>query len=139
LSPVAGELGLNKTGTATDLEGDNVAAFRQSGVFTALYRLRDALVANDSSEITEAGSDLNDIQKHTSEVAGQIGARAKSMQDRLQQTQDAVAATNILLSNLKDVDYTEAVTKFQQAQTALQASLVSISRLQNLSLLDFLQ
>jgi len=61
------------------------------------------------------------------------------MQDRLQQTQDAVTATNILLSNLKDVDYTQAVTKFQQAQTALQASLVSISKMQNLSLLDFLQ
>ena len=139
LSPVATELGIAKAGNATDLEGDNVAAFQQSGVFSALYRLRDALVANDSTAITQAGSEINDQQKSVNGVGGQVGARAKSMQDRLQQTQDAVTATNILLSNLKDVDYTQAVTKFQQAQTALQASLVSISKMQNLSLLDFLQ
>lgn len=139
LSPVAAELGLAKTGSATVLEGDNVAAFRQSGMFSALYRLRDALLADNSSEITEAGADINVLQRSAAGTAGVIGARSKDMRDRLQQTQDAVSATTVLLSELKDVDFASAVTKFQQAQTALQATLLTTSRVQNLSLLDFLR
>jgi flagellar hook-associated protein 3 FlgL len=139
LSPVAAELGIAKSGTATELEGDNVAPFYQSGVFSALYRLRDGLLADNSSEITEAGSQINALQKAVTEIAGRIGARSAAMRERLQQTEDAVTATTVLLSELKDVDFASAVTKFQQAQTALQATLLSTSRVQNLSLLDFLQ
>ena len=57
--------------------------------------------------------------------------------DRLTQTEDATTATTALLSELQDVDFTEAVTKFQQAQTALQASLQMASQSLNLSLFDF--
>ncbi len=139
LSPVAQELGILKSGSATVLEGDNVGQFYQPGVFSALYRLRDALLANNTSEITEAGGQINDAQKHMASTAGLVGARAQAMRARLLQTEDAVTATTILLSQLKDVDFTEAVTKFQQAQTALQANLLAGSQIQNLSLLDFLQ
>jgi flagellin-like hook-associated protein FlgL len=139
LSAVAGELGLLKTGTATLLEGDNVGAFVQSGVFSALYRLRDGLLADDSIDITEAGAAVQALQRHVAGMAGQVGGRARAMQARLTQTEDAVTATTILLSELRDVDFTEAVTKFQQAQTALQAALLAGSQNQNLSLLDFLR
>ena len=47
-------------------------------------------------------------------------------------------STQELLSEVEDLDYTEAVTKFQQAQTALQASLLTGSQILNTSLLDFL-
>lgn len=138
LSPVADELGILGSGSATALEGSNIGPAYQSGVFSALYRLRDALVANDSTGITLAGGEINEIQKHVSTIAGQIGARASAVRDRLRQTEDAVTATSVLLTELEDVDFTEAVTKFQQAQTALQASLLAGSRTQNLSLMDFL-
>ncbi|HKQ47457.1 MAG TPA: flagellin [Phycisphaerae bacterium] len=139
LSPVAQELGILGTGTATELEGTNVAPFYQSGVFSALYRLRDGLLGDNSSEITEAGAQISATREQVSRVIGQVGARSQAMQARLAQTEDATSATTILLSQVRDVDFTEAVTKFQQAQTALQASLLSGSRLQNLSLLDFLR
>jgi len=139
LSPVAAELGIEGTGTATTLEGDNVGQFYQTGIFSALYRLRDGLLADDSSEITEAGSQINAWQQYVVAAQGEIGARSRSMQLRVEQTQDAVEATKILLSQMQDVDYTEAITRFQQAQTALQASLLAGSQTLNLSLLDFLQ
>ncbi|MBN2560370.1 MAG: hypothetical protein JXQ75_05510 [Phycisphaerae bacterium] len=139
LSPVATELGIEKTGAAPGvLEGDNVGQFYQTGVFSALYRLRDALLADDSSEITEAGSQINESQTHVVTEAGKVGARSRSMRARMDQTEDAVVATTVLLSELRDVDFTEAVTKFQAAQTALQASLLTASQSLNLSLMDFL-
>ncbi len=140
LSPVAGELGIEKTGTSSGvLEGDAVGQFYQTGVFSALYRLRDALMSDNTSEITEAGAQINQMQTHVTSEAGRVGARSRSMSSRLQQTDDALTATTVLLSTLQDVDFTEAVTRFQQAQTALQASLLTASQTMNLSLLDFLR
>lgn len=139
LSPVAEELGIFKTGTPTQLDGDDVGAFTQTGVFSALYRLRDGLLADNSTEITEAGGQIDALQSDIANVAGQLGSRSKGMQDRVVQTEQAVSATAALLSELKDVDFIEAVTRFQQAQTALQSSLLAGSKNMNLSLMDFLQ
>ncbi|HVP10119.1 MAG TPA: flagellin [Phycisphaerae bacterium] len=139
MSPVAAELGIEGSGSATVLDGDNVGAAYQTGLFSALYRLRDALQADDSSEITEAGSQINDIQQQIAATRGDVGAKSRSLNARLDQTQQAVDATQILLSKLKDTDFTEAVTRFQEAQTALQASLMTGSKTLSLSLLDFLQ
>jgi len=139
LSPVAQELGILKTGSATELAGDDVGAFYQSGLLTALYRLRDGLVTNDTVEISKAGAEIEAIQKEMIAVQGEVGARARSVRDRLERTESAVTATEVLLSNLRDVDFTEAISQFQQAQTALQASLLSGSQIANLSLLDFLR
>jgi flagellin-like hook-associated protein FlgL len=139
LSPVAEELGILKTGSATLLDGDAVAPFVQEGIFSSLYRLRDGLMADNSREITEAGEYLQEAQQRVASIAGQVGALSKSMRARSDQTQDAVDATTVLLSQLRDVDLTEAVTRFQQAQSALQATLLTGSATQNLSLLDFLR
>jgi flagellar hook-associated protein 3 FlgL len=51
---------------------------------------------------------------------------------------DENLSTTKLLSDLKDVDFTEAITRFQTLQTALQAGLQTTSRVMNLSLMDFL-
>jgi flagellin-like hook-associated protein FlgL len=139
LSPVAGELGIAKTGTSTLLDGDVVGAFTQTGIFSALYRLRDGLLADDSSEITAAGGLINQLQRDTASIAGRVGARSRDMQARVQQTEDAVTATTGLLSELKDVDFVEAVTRFQQAQSSLQATLQVGSQSLSLSLMDFLR
>lgn len=139
LSPVAEELGLLGSGTATQLDGRDIFAYRQSGIFSALYRLRDALASDNTSEITEAGAQIDALEKYMANVQGQVGARSRDAKSRLDQTEAAVTATTILLSEVKDVDLTEAITKFQQAQTALQSTLLTGSRISNLSLLDFLQ
>lgn len=140
LSPVAQELGFaGATATSTQIDGAQVGGFTQSGIFSALYRLRDALLADDSAEITVAGGEINETQRRVANVAGQVGSRSRDMRSRVTQLEDAVAATNALLSDIRDVDFVEAVTRFQQAQTSLQASLQVGAQTLNLSLLDFLR
>jgi flagellin-like hook-associated protein FlgL len=51
--------------------------------------------------------------------------------------EDATYATQEYVSKLRDLDYTEAITRFQSAQVALQASLMTGSRLMSLSLMDY--
>jgi flagellin-like hook-associated protein FlgL len=47
-------------------------------------------------------------------------------------------ATQSLLSQLEDTNYTETIAKFSALQTSLQASLQTAQKVMNLSLLDFL-
>lgn len=140
LSAAADDLGLLASpGTATELIGADVHPRRASGVFSALYELRDSLLTNDTKGITSSGEKLASLQRYVASVQGGVGSRAASVRERISLTEDAVAATRILLSEVKDVDFTEAVTRFQQAQVALQANLQTGSAVLNLSLLDFLQ
>lgn len=136
------DLGLDKQQTdaeQTDLIGDDPNPVRAQGVLTALLDLKGALRNGVEQDITEAAEAVNRFMDETNRARGVIGARAQAMQRRLELTEDAVIATEGFLSEVKDLDYTEAITKFQQAQTALQANLLSSNQLLSISLLDFLR
>lgn len=140
-SLAAADLGILKTvaSPATALLGDDVNGVEVDGIFTALLDLRDAIAAGDRIGLNRAAGRLDTERDRANRVRGQVGARGAAMNTRLRRTEDAVLATRTLLSDLTDLDYTEAVTRFQQAQTALQANLLTGSRILQISLMDFLQ
>ncbi len=121
-----------------DLVGDEVSAVRAGGIFSALIELEKALAGNDERAIGQIAERLVTFSGEVTRVHGIIGARAQAFSDRTEQTENAVVATQQFLSEIEDLDYTAAVTRFQQAQTALQANLLTGSQLLNLSLLDFI-
>ncbi len=135
-----GLAGLTATGAGATVEvvGEDVGGVRADGVFTALYDLHEALLKGDTEGILAASERIDEAMAAVNHVLGEVGARAKSMSERLQRTQEAVDATKVALSEVRDLDYTEAITRFQQAQTALQANLMAGSQALSLSLLDFL-
>jgi len=135
------DLGLVKTVSdpETELIGNDVSRVRSDNLFTALIDLETALRADDERAVTTAAESLQNVASDVIRTHGVVGARARAMQDRIDQTDNAVASTRALLSDVQDLDFTEAITKFQQAQTALQANLLSGSQLLNISLLDFLR
>jgi len=132
-------LGLDKSTSGTELVSDDISGVIPDSVFTALHQLYQGLMNDDEVAITEASQRLEGFMTHVSRLQGQVGARSKAIQTRLQFTEDAVIATQSLLSEVKDLDYTEAVTRFQQAQLALQANLMTGSSMLQMSLLDFLR
>ena len=137
-------LGLNKaadTATATELTSDLIGGIEPDSVFSALIQLENALRTpggDQEQRITAAGERVNAFIDRANKVAGTVGTRARALNERLIFTEDAVLATRQVLSEVRDLDYTEAITKFQQAETTLQASLLTGSRLQQLSLLNFI-
>ncbi|NLX14136.1 MAG: flagellar hook-associated protein FlgL [Phycisphaerales bacterium] len=125
----------------TELVGKDPNGVRPDSVFSALISLYEALTTgggNVEQAITAAGEKINQFIDSTSQWQGIVGARAKAMKNRLDFTEDAVVTTQALLSETKDLDYTEAVTRFQLAQTTLKANLMSAESMLSLSLLDFL-
>lgn len=136
------DLGLNKVApddSVSELISDDTAGVRVDSVFTALVDLLATLRQGDVPGITDAGERINGFIDQASRMQGLVGARSKAMGTRLELTEDATLATQILLSEVRDLDYTEAVTRFQQAQTILQANLMTGARILQLSLLDFLR
>lgn len=138
------DLGLNVTvadAADTELVGNDPNGVRPDSVFSALISLYEALTqggTNVEQAITAAGEKINQFIDMTNQWQGIVGARSKAMQTRLDFTEDAVITTQALLSETKDLDYTEAVTRFQLAQTTLKANLMSAQSMLSLSLLDFL-
>jgi flagellin-like hook-associated protein FlgL len=53
--------------------------------------------------------------------------------------EDNVLATETLRSDIRDIDFTEAITRYQNLYTALQANLQVGGELSNMTLLDFLR
>ena len=134
------DLGLNRRANAGEnfLIGDDVAGVRADSVFSALMDLESGLRRNDTAAINQAAQELEAFAPELARLRGIVGARSQAMHNRVAFTEDAVQATKALLSEVKDLDYTEAITRFQQAQTTLQANLMTGSRLLQLSLLDFI-
>lgn len=134
-------LGLEQTVSGNEIVGNDVNGIRPNSVFTALIQLHDALVAGGPDaerNIGVAAERLETFIEQTARTQGVVGARSRAMSVRLDLTEQAVLATEKLLSQVKDLDYTEAITQFQQTQTILQANLMTGSQLLQLSLLDFI-
>ncbi len=132
-------LGIEKTTGGSEIIGDDTSGIIPQSVFTALHDLYRGLMGDDEIMIGDAGARLEQFMGRASQLQGEVGARSKAMHTRLAFTEDAVASTRALLSEVKDLDYAEAITRFQMAQTTLQANLLTGSRLMQMSLLNFIQ
>jgi flagellin-like hook-associated protein FlgL len=139
MSPAIDGLGLNVSATGNELRGIDVNPIVVDSPFTALLELRSALEENDTRAITGAAERLDRTLDHMLRVQGAMAAQARAMQDRAGRVESESTATRVLLSDTRDVDLTEAIVRFQQMQTALQANLATSSRVMNLSLLDYLR
>jgi flagellar hook-associated protein 3 FlgL len=139
VSPTIDSLGLNVTANGPTLTGTDVNPVKVDSSFTALLELREALAADDSRAITAAGQRLSASLERMAEAQGRLAAKAAAMLERAGRTENEITATQVLRSDVRDVDFAEAIVRFQQAQTALQANLATASRIMNLSLLDYLR
>ncbi len=141
LSQAAEDLGLTNptVAKADELVSRDSNPVRTDGVLDALFDLERALRKDDTQGITIAADRLNPFIQDVTRVHGIIGARSQALSAKRSQMIDAAAATEILLSDVQDLDFAEAITKMQAASTQLQAGLQTSSLLLNVSLLDFLR
>lgn len=137
-SKAAEDLGLETGASTGTITGTDVSPIEPGGIFSHVAKLRDALRNNDQTGITAAAEGLKEDYDRTVRVRGQTGARIQEIESRSQRLDDQSLATKTLLSQLEDTDFTDAVSRFQTLQTALQASLQTSARILDLSLLDFL-
>lgn len=84
-------------------------------------------------------SRLDSAQQHFADLRGSLGNRLAALDD----AEGVLGATDVhaqtALSELRDLDYAEAVSRLQQHMTILQAAQQTYVRVQGLSLFDFLR
>ncbi len=139
LSPAIDGLGLDVDPQAGFVDGRDANPVSVTGPFTPLLELRRALDEDDTQAIMRAGQWLESALQRMQQVQGQTGARAAELLRRSERIENEIAATRVLQSDVRDVDLTEAIVRYQQMQTALQANLATASKIMNLSLLDYLR
>ena len=131
-------LGLDVAATGNQLLGRDVNPVRVDSPFTALLQLSRGLQGDDRQAVQAAAQRLDRTLQNMQQVQGQMASQAKTMADRTERVDTETTAARTLLSDVQDVDFTDATLRFQQLQTALQANLVTGSKLMSLSLLNFL-
>jgi flagellin-like hook-associated protein FlgL len=141
-SQAAAQLGLiggQWDATSATLTGNDVAKVRVESVFSYMVDLRDSLRTNNVTGITLAGEDLGNAATQLAETRGLVGSFAQ----RVDAAADREVSRSLLdestRSQLRDVDYTQATSRFSALQTQLEAGLRVTATAQQLSLLDFLR
>lgn len=140
LSFAAENLGIKvNAGAGAAIAGEDNSKVRVENFFTHLQELSNALRNNDETGITIAGTAIEDDIDSVVSARARVGVQARRVEDQLTLIQDRDIQEQTMLSQLQDADLTEVLTRFQQLQLQLQASLQVGSASQQLSLLDFLR
>jgi flagellar hook-associated protein 3 FlgL len=82
--------------------------------------------------------DVDQATEHVISVRSGIGSRVRSLDDEVSLGEDFKVQLSSTLSDIRDLDYAEALTRLSQQLTSLDAAQQSYARTQGLSLFRFL-
>lgn len=108
-------------------------------VFAVINRAVSAIRSGDA---TAARGELDNISARQADVTnalGSIGGRVNQIELAHSQSEDTIASLRSSRSLLEDVDMGAAVVDLKDAQSAYEATLAVVARMQSVSLLDFLR
>ena len=92
----------------------------------------------DANRIDNYLRELDAAMVKVLDVRARVGARINAVDEQERVNEDFLLVMESGRSEEKDLDYAEAVSRFQQQLTALQASQRSFSQIQDLSLFNFI-
>ena len=84
-------------------------------------------------------AELEAAEAHFTDLRAGVGLRLSAVEDAVTQLGAQQVNTKEALSDLRDLDYAEALTRLQQQMTALQAAQQTYMQVQSLSLFDYLR
>lgn len=124
--------------TGATLVSSDRAAVRVDNLFTHLLDLAESLRNNDTLGIEIAYGKLKEGVDLISQSRAVVGGYARRVEDEKYRQEDRQVTDQSLRSQLRDVDFAAASTRFSQLQLQLQAGLTVTAQSQQLSLISFL-
>jgi flagellar hook-associated protein 3 FlgL len=110
----------------------------QQSVFVSINNLREALSNNDDAGTLSAVADVKTAGTYLNQQLAFYGTVQNRVASGLDFGQNYQTQLQTQLGGIQDADETQAITELTQAQTQLQAALVSRAQLPRKSLFDFL-
>ncbi|MEE4638313.1 MAG: flagellar hook-associated protein FlgL, partial [Wenzhouxiangella sp.] len=142
--------GVNITLRGEPAAGDQFVV-QQAPNQSVFATLNDLIGALESSSATPAGAAaqrqgiddaltrLDRIETRFLEVRSDIGGRLNTLDSVEESIAEQSLSVETLVSEIRDLDYAEAITRLQQELVTLQAAQQSFVRIQGLSLFQFLR
>ena len=142
--------GVDLTLSGTPVDGDtfSVTPSQSQDMFATVQKMvalfattptDAAATARHHTEFYGALEELDGAMTRVSTVRATVGHRLNAVDDAIAQIDTIDVQAQASLSGLRDLDYAEATTRLNLQMTALQAAQQSYSRIQGLSLFDFLR
>lgn len=120
---------------------------RFESAFATINRLADALEQAPASDAARAGqrqaindslAQLDRSENRLLEVRASVGARLNTLEDVQTLQEDVRFSLETLVSDVRDLDFAEAISRLQQELFTLQASQQAFTRIQGNSLFNYL-
>lgn len=131
--------GTTAGGATATITASNRATVRVDSLLSTLIELRQALEGNSESGIQFAGERLERDLTTALGARAEVGSRAGRIADAQERLVDTTLLDQTIKSDLQDLDYIEAASRFSLLQTQLQAGLQSAASIRSLSLINFLR
>lgn len=127
-------------GAMTVVDGDTGVANDVVGVgfFAVLDDFIASLQSNDSPNIQRALGEISALHDGLALAIGKVGSEIQSVETQMEVNADARLRLQSMLSAEEDLDFAEAITRFNQEMTRLEATQTSFAKVAQLSLFDFL-
>ncbi len=104
--------------------------------FDTLYDLATGLEADAPTQASL--DDIDAVMQNFQTIRASIGARQNALENQKSVNDDVIISSREILSDTQDVDIAEAVVELNKRLTGLQAAQQSYTRIQGLSLFNFL-
>lgn len=140
-------IGENRQIAVTDTGSDIFMAAPADGTrnaFTVMSEFVTAMENNTPDQLTQPAraphilDDIDAVLDNVSASRSSLGARQRALDLQRNQNSDTLLRMQQTRSELQDLDYAEAATNLKRHTAALEAAQLSFSRIQNLSLFNFL-
>jgi flagellar hook-associated protein 3 FlgL len=117
---------------------NHVGATPANDLFLQVTNLSTALKANDTAGIQSAYTNLKTILGNVTNAITDVGGRQAQLQDLTDNLSSYNLSLQTIQGSYQDLDYPTAITDYAQAQTAQQASLSVLAKMNNLNLFNYL-
>lgn len=136
------------SGQPADGDEFTIGPAGEQSLFQTVSDLADAIAtpANDDASravlhnaVNNGLASLDRGLDHLLNVRAQVGARLNSIDNQNEVHNDWTLQLKTTKSSIEDLDYAEAITRFQRQLTGLQAAQLAYTKVQGLSLFDYIR
>lgn len=121
---------------AVTFRGDEL--FVDSGVFAAMYKLKEGLTTADTTLLQESIAELDHAFTKMVEYQGSMGIRINQFESMEKMHVDQIDYLETLITSIEDVDIVQAITDMKAEQVAYEAVLAVGAQINSISILDYL-
>lgn len=144
-SPIEGKIEVNPTANPIQFRSisSGTSASVQINQISGDFLLNTGFTSGDTGRVfsqtaNDVLADLDLALDNILKVRTTVGSRLRALDDQDAQNEKFVLDMRSTLSDIRDLDYAEAISRFNLEQTALEAAQQAFARVQNLSLFNFL-